>query len=421
VVAVSLIQVSFPQKQSIYSDFETPITASVIITPVSRTDIAENRRKIKGLVDLVAYGIPDLKPENVVVVDDRGNVLSDLLIPDDMSDRMKVAREQMRIHAQQRARIISDIKEALKRSISPERLLVSAEIEFDWTKKTVRADRILPTVIKENNPLTPYDDSERVVKVEVSEKTVREDFKGPAYIPEGAPGVDHNVPAGIKDKIDRFTHYERNEDIKNYEMSKEYVDKEKAPYEIKRISVAVAIDGIWRILRSDTGDPIITNGGRIAREYLPVPEEDLRNYERWVRAAVGFQPQRGDAVVVTTVPFDHTSEFEAEDEKIRRKIQLRRTLIASIIVLFFLFIGTLIYRAFAREMERRRRLREEELARQQQAMREAALRAAEEEAATVELSIEEKARMELLENAINVSRERPDEVSRLIRTWLAEE
>jgi flagellar M-ring protein FliF len=86
-----------------------------------------------------------------------------------------------------------------------------------------------------------------------------------------------------------------------------------------------------------------------------------------------------------------------------------------------LFIGTLVYRAIARELERRRRLREEELARQQQAMREAALRAAEEEAATVELSIEEKARMELLENAINVARERPEDVARLIRTWLAEE
>jgi flagellar M-ring protein FliF len=90
-------------------------------------------------------------------------------------------------------------------------------------------------------------------------------------------------------------------------------------------------------------------------------------------------------------------------------------------VLFFLFLATLAYRAVAREFERRRRLREEEIARQQQAMREAALRAAEEEAATVELSIEEKARAELLENAINISRERPDDVSRLIRTWLAEE
>ncbi len=72
-------------------------------------------------------------------------------------------------------------------------------------------------------------------------------------------------------------------------------------------------------------------------------------------------------------------------------------------------------------MERRRRLREEELARQHQAMREAALRSAEEEGAEVEMSVEERARMEMQENAINMAREHPEDVAQLIRTWLMEE
>ena len=54
-------------------------------------------------------------------------------------------------------------------------------------------------------------------------------------------------------------------------------------------------------------------------------------------------------------------------------------------------------------------------------MREAALRAAEEEGVDVELSLEEKARLELQENATNLARERPDDVAALLRTWLAEE
>jgi flagellar M-ring protein FliF len=221
--------------------------------------------------------------------------------------------------------------------------------------------------------------------------------------------------------MDRFTHYTKNENLVNYQNSKQKTQEEKAPYEVKRVSVAVAIDGIWEIMRKEDGDPIITNGGRIVRTYHPVDTESIKNFEEWVKAAVNYDIRRGDDVVVRTISFDHTKEFEKEDEGIRRKIQLRRTLLASIVVLFFLFLATLAYRAIAREIERRRRLREEEIARQQQAMREAALRAAEEEAATVELSIEEKARAELLENAINISRERPDDVSRLIRTWLAEE
>lgn len=415
------IQVSFPQEQQLYSEYASPLSASVVVTPAPYSDLAENKEKIKAIVNLVAAGIPDLKTENVVVVDDKGNVLSDLLVPNDLSDTMKLAQEQLRIQERERALLISRIQKSLETAVDPSRIVVEASIQFDWTKATRNAELIVPTTIRPDNPLTPYDDSEVQVTVPVSERTTTEDFQGPAYIPEGAPGTEPNVPPGLQEVIDRFTHYNRDDNIVNYDSGREKIEEIKAPYEIKKVSVAVAIDGVWTIVRNDVGDPIITNGGRIARSYTPVDTGDLRQFEDWVKAAVGFQIARGDEVAVITVPFDHAKEFEAEDEKIRRKVQLRRTLIASIIVLFFLFIGTLVYRAVAREMERRRRLREEELARQQQAMREAALRAAEEEAATVELSIEEKARMELLENAINISRERPDDVARLIRTWLAEE
>ncbi len=414
------IEISFP-KESLYSDYQSPTTASVLITPKPYSELTENKNKVKGIVNLVAYGIPNLKPENIVVVDNKGNVLSDLLIPDEGSDAVKLAREHLQIKQREQAILIARIRDALNQSINSERLIVSADIEFDWTKKKSEADKIIPTVVKERDPLLSYDNSSNQVNVPVSEKTTTEDFQGPAYVPEGPAGVENNVPPALKDKMDRFTHYNKNENIVNYQNSREKVMEEKAPYEIKRISVAVAIDGIWEIVRKDDGDPVITNGGRIVRLYHSVDQDSLKNYEEWVKAAVNYDIKRGDDVVVRTIAFDHTKEFEKDDEGIRKKIQLRRTLLASIVVLFFLFLATLAYRAFAREFERRRRLREEEIARQQQAMREAALRAAEEEAATVELSIEEKARAELLENAINISRERPDDVARLIRTWLAEE
>lgn len=414
------IEVSFP-KETLYQDYQAPMTASVVVVPRAYSDLVENKNKIKGIVNLVAFGIPNLKAENIVVVDNKGHVLSDLLVPDDASEGLKIAREHLKIKERERALIISRIKEDLKRSVDPARLIVSADVEFDWTRKRSEGDRIVPIVVKEDNPLTPYDESEVQVNVPLSEKKTTEEFRGPAYIPEGPAGVENNVPPGLKDKIDRFTHYNKNENIVNYQNSREKTVEEKAPYEIKRISVAVSIDGVWEILRNESGDAIVTNGGRIARAYHPVDSESLRNYEAWVKAAVNYNPKRGDEVVVNTISFDHTKEFEKEDEAIRRRVQLRRTLFASIVILFVLFLSTLAYRAIAREMERRRRLREEEIARQQQAMREAALRAAEEEAATVELSIEEKARAELLENAINLSRERPDDVARLIRTWLAEE
>ena len=90
------IEVSFP-KESLYSDYEAPTTASVIIVPRPYSDIMENKNKVKGIVNLVARGIQNLKPENIVVVDNRGNVLSDLLVPDDGSESLKIAREHLKI------------------------------------------------------------------------------------------------------------------------------------------------------------------------------------------------------------------------------------------------------------------------------------------------------------------------------------
>ena len=61
------------------------------------------------------------------------------------------------------------------------------------------------------------------------------------------------------------------------------------------------------------------------------------------------------------------------------------------------------------------------MAARQAMMRDAALRAIEEEGVEVELSIEEQARRAMIENAINLAKERPEDVVQLLRTWLSED
>ena len=84
-------------------------------------------------------------------------------------------------------------------------------------------------------------------------------------------------------------------------------------------------------------------------------------------------------------------------------------------------IGFILFRIISKEIERRRRAREEELLRQQQLAREQALWEAKDEAQTVTMSVEESRRAELQENAINMAKEHPEDVAMLIRTWLMEE
>ena len=124
---------------------------------------------------------------------------------------------------------------------------------------------------------------------------------------------------------------------------------------------------------------------------------------------------------VENIMFDRSKYWDELRSEFRRKEQVKRILLAALIGVIALFIGFILFRAVSKEMERRRRLKEEQLALEQQRMREAALRAAEEEGIDVELSLEEKARLELQESAINLAKERPDDVAQLLRTWLAEE
>ncbi len=408
------------KKPTLYSEEETPMTASVVITPAPYSDITKNKKKIKGIVDLVAHGIDGLKPENIVVVDNKGNVLSDLLYEDEENEQIKIAREQLKVKERIKRKIIDEVKNALVKAVPEDRFIINASVELDWTRVEKEAKKILPIEVKKDNPMTPFDESSNVLNVEISKKETKENFKGPAYIPEGPPGVERNVPPALKEQIDRFTHYQKNEKIVNYDVSTEKVKEKKQPYTIKKITVAVSIDGMWEIVMKN-GEPVVDENGRIKRIYHPISKEDLNKYKKWIEAAVGVDPARGDKVIVNNIQFDRTKEFEAQDEEIRRKMRLRKTLLTSIIVLFILFVGTLVYRAIAREIARRRRLREEELARRQQAMRETAIREAEREAALVEMSMEDRARQELLEAAMAVARERPEDVAKLIRTWLSEE
>jgi flagellar M-ring protein FliF len=190
---------------------------------------------------------------------------------------------------------------------------------------------------------------------------------------------------------------------------------------MKRTSVAVWVDGTWKKVYDPKGKPVLTEEGGIKRVYVPRTPDEIRSYEEIVKGAIGYNPMRRDTVVVKNIQFDRVEEFEVEDAYIKRREQVRKTLLSALIALFAIFIITLAYRAIAREVARRKRIKEEELARQQQLMREAALKAAEAEGGEVELSPEERARLEMQENVMSIAREHPEEVAKLIRTWLAEE
>jgi len=413
------IQVTMPEPQ-LYIDNEEPYTASVIITPSPYSDILTNKKKIQGIISLIASGVDRLKPENVVVTDHHGNILSDFAAEEDVNYLTR-AREEWKIKERLRLKTQSEIREKLKAVLGEDKVDVSVELVLDFDQKKVEKTEFIPIVKRQDNPETPYDEMEVELNVVRSEKDTSEYFEGVGFVPEGPPGVEPNIPPGYKEALGEGTKYEKTEKVKNYEISQQVSHIESSPYRLKRISVAVWVDGTWKKVFDEHRKPVITDEGGIKREYISRTPEEMRSYEDIVKGAIGYDPTRKDTVVVKNIQFDRVKEFELEDAYLKRREQIRKTLLSALIALFSIFIITLAYRAIAREVARRKRIREEELARQQQLMREAALKTAEAEGVVVELSAEEKARLEMQENVMNLAREHPEEVAKLIRTWLAEE
>ncbi|HNW28587.1 MAG TPA: flagellar M-ring protein FliF C-terminal domain-containing protein, partial [Spirochaetota bacterium] len=251
------------------------------------------------------------------------------------------------------------------------------------------------------------------------EKSTREKFQGHGWNPEGPAGTEGNTPPGYKASDDQFAKYSKKEDIRNHAVNKTNRKIERDPYDISKVSVAIAIDGQQNLPKLPSGDYDLDPQKEPVQ--TPLTQEELKKAENIVKKSINFNEGRGDQVAVENIMFDRSKYWESLRAEFRKKEQIKKILLAALIGVIVLFVGFILFRAISKELERRRRAKEEALALEQQRMREAALRAAEEEGIDVELSLEERARLELQENAINLARERPDDVAQLLRTWLAEE
>lgn len=415
------VQLVMPEDKLFAQDQER-VTASVILYPKPGSDIATNRKKVLGIQNLIQFAVEGLDGESITITDNRGIVLNDFAGLEEV-DRIELAKKSMKTTQELESHYKNEIMQSLKKMFTIDRVaIIKVDITQDMNKRLVKKEEYTPIVKRPDNPETPYDESEYGDSLTISRSLNEEHFEGTNINPQGPPGTEGQVPPSYKDLQENPGTYDRSEIIENNVVNKTQITEERTGGQIERKSIAVAIDGIWKWKYNNKGEPTLNPDGSIQREYVAVEENDLRKAEELIKSAIGFDAARGDSVTVHNLMFDRTREHESEDSKYRSRKQLRLVVLYVIIGLGVALVSFIVFRMIARELERRRRLREEELARQHQAMREAALRGAEEEdSLDVEMSVEERARLEMQENAINMAREHPEDVAQLIRTWLMEE
>lgn len=449
-VASAQVMLVLPENRLFRAD-QNPVTASVILTTRRGSDLLSNRRRIRGIQELVLSAVEGLAEENCVISDSEGNILNDFEGQADF-DRLDLVKKQEKLIRDSEAYYRAQIIKPLQSYFTDDRVRdLNIKIDMDFSEETRDSVVFHPIEIRPDNPDTPYDDSEYRDYLPRSSQTVTREWQGTGFNPQGPAGTEGQNPPPYSDMSNVIGRQTETGVTQNNELNQDTIHRVESP-RFGRVTVSVNIDGRWETERDGDGNPVFVNEknydeivgrmrqrfpdwdtneitrsnvrlriGSVLRIYQPVQHNTLEDIAALIQGAIGYDRAKGYMVVVRNIAFDRIADFESEDSAILKARQTRLTIILVLIGLAIILTVFILYRVISREMERRRRLREEELLRKQQAARDQALWEAKEDGVEVTMSVEERRRAELQENAIAMAKEHPEDVAMLIRTWLMEE
>ncbi|MBR0487119.1 MAG: flagellar M-ring protein FliF [Treponema sp.] len=443
-IADANVIVTAPKKE-LFSTDQKPVTCSVSVTFRPNSDMMNNRKQLKGLQDLILRSVVGLTAENLTLQDNHGNVLNDFegLAESERIDNLK--KEAKQISAEE-AELRKKVLEFLQKNFNgAERVRdLNIKIEKDMSKVTRDQTIYTPVMITEQDPDKPYDTTEKRDYLPISSQTVTKEWTGTGYNPEGPAGVEGQNPPVYSDMSNVIGKSTETGVTQNNVVNTEirHTDQNST---LVRITASANIDGKWETQTDKNRNPIVVTDqnieqlreycrseniipdnyrisiGKFFRVYYPVSSTVVEQVTSLVQDAIGYNKKRGDSVTITSFGIPRDNEWEAEEIAYFKAQQTRRTVLLLLAGTAVVLLAFIIFRFISRELERRKRLREEELLRRQQAEREKALWDAKQDGMEVTMSVEERKRAELQENAIAMAKEHPEDVAMLIRTWLMEE
>jgi flagellar M-ring protein FliF len=230
-----------------------------------------SKGQIAGIQHLVAAAVPGLKPSRISIVDQEGALLA-RGNGDDPQDSAGNA-EEMRTGYESRLR--RTVEEMLERTLGPGKVRVELRADMDFDRITTNQES--------------FDPEGQVVR---STQTVAESSDS-AESGDQAVTVANNLPDAQNQKgtTGGRSKNARNEETINYEITKKVTSHVREAGVVRRLSVAVLVDGTYAA------------GSDGTRAYQPRSPEELQQLTTVVRSAIGFDQNRGDVVDVVNLRF----------------------------------------------------------------------------------------------------------------------
>ncbi|MDU2066194.1 MAG: flagellar basal-body MS-ring/collar protein FliF [Sporomusaceae bacterium] len=359
-------------EDSLYKKNEKPATASIMIK--LRPSAQLNPGQINGIVNLVAHSVQGLKPENITIVDDNAHVLNDPS-SQEAGKNGAISLTQLEMTKKVQDDLQKNLQSMLEQVLGEGKVAARINVELNFDQRVV-----------DRNTFEPVVDDKGIIR---SSQDVSENYRGTSNAPGGVPGTTTNIPGYVANNNNQ-SNYEKKESVKNYEINETKEKTVASPGSIRRLTVAVLVDGS------------ITN-----------VQQDV--IMRTVASATGLNPTRGDTISVETVPFstelaDKKKKEEADLEQ-EQKMALYTKIGLAVLLLIALVVGA---RMYARKKQSEKDL-------ELMAMAPTPVDELLEEEETEELTPEEIERNNVRESIEKFAQSNPEDVAQLLKTWVSEE
>lgn len=251
------VHLVIPEKNVFSQTKDTP-TASIVLKLAQGEKVQEET--VRSIVHLVSASIPNMNAKDVTVVDTSGKLLT-AEGGDEAGGGMASFRKK------------HDVEQTYEEKV---RALLEPIVGFGKVKVQVTADLDFTTKETTEEKFDPES-----VAVRSESRSKNKESGG-----SSATGTTTAEGAASKNKD------ESTESI-SYEISKQ-VQKIVDPVgELKVLSVAVLVDGVYTANADGTS------------AYAPRTPEELKNYEDIVKSAIGFNDKRGDQLKVMNLAFQN--------------------------------------------------------------------------------------------------------------------
>lgn len=378
-------------EDTLFSDNEQPAKASVVIRTQDNQVLTS--REVQGILNLVANSVEGLTTENVVIVDQYGNMVSDNMLLDNQNITSQVQAQMLMKRSFEKEKEKA-IQTMLDKTLGQDNSVVRVHADLIFDNREQRDERYF------HDEDGPFIRSQSITEEASTQTTVN---------PVGIPGTDTNIPQYLEvdPNAQGESTYERETSDTNYEINRTETVTQFAKGDVNYNNLTVSV---------------LVNRSSPQQETLGDTEEErIEKIRSIVASATGLKPNNNDGVSledqISVALIDFYTEPQPEPAAQSVISQLMQSPLAPVLIallallLLALIILLLRKRSATAEIEG--------LDSQFETVAEEELRL--EDLIDKKMTPEERERQRVRQEVDKLIEENPEDAAQVLRAWLSED